>query len=260
MRGGLGGLVSPVSGDSNIQKPHPKYRNPLLCSRIYMNTTIPQSGETAETGKETGFILVRWAAQLVSVVFHPVFVPVYVIAFLLFIHPFQFTGFSPQQKVLVLGQAVAMYLFFPLVTVLLLKALHFIQSIRLERQKDRIIPLVACGIWYFWVWYVWRNLPEYPKELVHFALAIWISSWAALMINVRMKISLHAISLGISLAFLLRLAFTQDISFGFYLAIALLITGLVCTARFIVSDHTETELYSGLLVGAVSVLVAGVFV
>lgn len=201
----------------------------------------------------------RLAARFISYIFHPVFLPLYVVAFLVFEHPYLFTGLDPREKLMVMLQAVAMYLFFPLVTVLLLKALGFIESIQLKKQKDRIIPLVACMIWYFWIWNVWRNLPEYPVETVRFALAIWISSWAALMANVKMKISLHAIAVGIAATFILSMAFTQAIHFGIYIAISLFIAGLVSTARFLVSDHTQAEIYGGLVLGVASMIVASFF-
>ena len=71
-----------------------------------------------------------------------------------------------------------------------------------------------------------------------------------------MKVSLHAISMGIVATFFTLMAFNQDLNFGIYLSIALLLTGLVCTARFIVSDHTAAEVYGGLAVGAAAMLVA----
>jgi hypothetical protein len=94
---------------------------------------------------------------------------------------------------------------------------------------------------------------------IRFALAIWISSWTGLMANTRMKISLHAISMGIAVTFLFVLAFTQALNFGVYLAVGLLIAGLVCTARFIVSDHTQAEIYGGFVLGVLSMLAAQVF-
>ena len=155
--------------------------------------------------------------------------------------------------------AVLMFTFFPVVTVLLLKALKFIKTFHLTTQKDRIIPLVACGIWYFWIWYVWRNLPEYPQSAIHLALAIWISASLGLMANIIMKVSLHAISMGVMLAFILLLAFTQPLNFGIYISVALLIAGAVCTSRFIVSDHFPKEIYGGLFVGVISMLLANLF-
>lgn len=198
-------------------------------------------------------------AKFFSYLFHPVFVPVLVVWFMLYKHPYLFAGFSSPLKIKVLIQAFVMFTFFPVVTVLLLKALKFISSFQLATQKDRIIPLVACGIWYFWIWYVWRNLPDYPKPAIQLTLAVWISASLALMGNIIMKISLHAISAGVMLAFIILLALSQELNLGVYISIALLITGIVCTSRFIVSDHSPAEIYGGLALGAVSMLVANQF-
>ncbi|MEO7924808.1 MAG: hypothetical protein ABIR30_14085 [Chitinophagaceae bacterium] len=201
-------------------------------------------------------VAVRIAAKIISYIFHPVFIPVYMTWFLLYVHPWLFAGFSERDKLLVLIQAFVMFTFFPVVTVLLLKALKFIQSFHLAAQKDRIIPLVACGVWYFWIWYVWRNLPDYPQPAIQLALAIWIASALGLMANIIMKVSLHTISMGVMLTFIVWQGLSQELNFGVYISLTVLIAGLVSTARFIVSDHTQQEIYGGLLVGIVSMLLS----
>ena len=207
--------------------------------------------------------LLRAFAKVISWLFHPVFVPVYVIYFLVYVHPYLFAGFSAQQKFFsVMVAGVVSFTLFPLVTVLLLKGLNFINSIYLRTQKERIIPFIACMIWYFWIWYVWNSFGKTRGGLdmappaVQFALATFISTIIGLMVNIRMKVSLHAISMGIVVAFFLLMAFNQDLNFAIYLSIVLLIAGLVCTARFIISDHTAAEVYIGLLTGIISMLVA----
>lgn len=199
---------------------------------------------------------VRVAARFFSYLFHPVFIPVLVIAFMLYQHPYLFAGFSGFDKIRVLMQAFVNYTFFPVVTVLLLKALNFISSFQLDKQKDRIIPLIACGIWYFWIWYVWRNLPDYPKASVQLTLAVWISASLALLANIIMKISLHAISVGVMFCFMILLALSTDVPMGIHLSLAFLITGITCTSRFIVSDHNGAEVYGGLALGTLSMLLA----
>lgn len=201
------------------------------------------------------------AARFISWVFHPVFVPVMVIWFLVYVHPYLFAGFSPEQKFRTVMMAVISFTFFPLITVLLLKGLKFIDSIYLRTQKDRIIPFVACMIWYFWIAYVWNNfgktrdVVDIPHNAVQFAFAAFFSTIIGLMVNVKMKVSLHAISMGIVLCFFTMMALSHDANFAIYLSIVLLLTGLVCTARFIVSDHTPAEVYTGLVTGIVSMLV-----
>jgi len=201
----------------------------------------------------------KLVAKFFSYLFHPVFVPVLAVWFMLYRHPYLFAGFSSTDKVKVLIQAFVMFTFFPVVTVLLLKALKFISSFQLASQKDRIIPLVACGIWYFWIWYVWRNLPGYPGAAIQLTLAIWISASLALMANIMMKVSLHAIAVGVMLAFIILLALSQGLNLSIYISMAFLITGIVCTSRFIISDHSPAEIYGGLALGAVSMITAQQF-
>lgn len=220
-----------------------------------------QLHETREARVVRQPAIIRFAANIVSYIFHPVFVPVMVIWFLVYTHPYLFAGFADVQKFRTVMMAVVSFTFFPLVTVLLLKGLKFIDSIFLRTQKDRVIPFIACMIWYFWIWYVWNNFgktgdTDMPREAVQFALATFISTIIGLMVNIKMKVSLHAISAGIVLTFFILMAFTQQLNFGIWLAIIFLLTGLVCTARFIVSDHTTQEIYGGLVVGAVSMIIA----
>jgi hypothetical protein len=203
---------------------------------------------------------IRFIAMIISYIFHPVFVPVYIVLFLLYIHPGVFAGFSSGKKTLVLLQALVPYVLFPVVTVLLLKALDFINSVYLTSRKDRIIPYIACNIWYFWIWYVWRTLPDSPREIILLSMTIFLASAIGQMANIYMKISMHAIGMGVTISFILLLALTQSVNSGLYITIALLIAGLVCSARFIVSNHSQKEIYAGLLVGFAALLIAAFFV
>ena len=153
-----------------------------------------------------------------------------------------------------------MYSFFPMVSVFLMKALNFISSIRLKERKDRIVPFIACNIWYFWIWYVWRNLPQIPHEAVVFAMSVFLASSIGLLFNIYMKISMHAIAIGTAIAFLTGLSFVYGSEMSLYLAIAMLIGGLVCTARLVLNDHEPKEIYWGLATGVMAVLLANIVV
>ncbi len=211
-------------------------------------------------------VALKFFAKFISYLFHPVFVPLYVIVFMVYIHPYLFTSIGAWNKTRIVMMAALMFTFFPLITVLLLRALNFINSIYLDTKKDRIIPLIACGVWYFWITYIWWNSSKMedslpiPEEAVQLALATFIASWMGLMANIKIKISLHAIAVGVMMTLFMSMALSQDLHFGVWLSVALLVTGLVCTARFIVSDHTALEVYGGLAVGVISVLIAILFV
>lgn len=215
-----------------------------------------QLQEFRDTSHQPENTVIQFLAKLISYVFHPLFVPVYIAWFLITVQPYLFVSFTPAQKILTILRFVIMYSFFPLITVLLAKALGFLDSIFLKTQKERVIPYIACGVYYFWMCYVLRNQPQFSKEVVLLSMAIFLASSIGLLVNIYMKVSMHAISMGILLMFMTILAFTQAGNYSIYLSLAVLIAGVVCTARFIVSDHTPAEIYTGLLVGIVSQVLA----
>lgn len=191
----------------------------------------------------------RFFAQLASYIFHPLFIPFYVGWFLAYLHPSYFTGFSAAGKIRVLLMVSLNAIFFPLITVLLLKALGFLESFLAPTQKDRILLYISSMTFFFWAQYSLREQPEIPRILVAFMFGVFISSAAALMANIYFKISMHAIGMGglVGIAFVVMQQNTMLMTWP--LSVAILIAGIVCTARLIVSDHDQKEIYAGLLVG-----------
>jgi hypothetical protein len=201
---------------------------------------------------------IRLASRVVSYLFHPLFIPVYVGWFLLY-EARLFPEKTHEQRTLILIQFFFYYSFLPLFVTLLCKGLGFIGSVQLKNQRDRIIPYVLCEIFYFWGWYVFRNL-GYAKESIFFALGIFLACSLGLILNAYLKISMHAISVGVLCAFLLLAALRSEVNYGPYIAIGFLIAGLTCTARLIDSSHTTAEIYAGFFAGALAEAVAYLFV
>lgn len=201
---------------------------------------------------------IRIASRVISYLFHPLFVPLYIGLFFIFELRIFNDRTSWQNKIIFL-QFFVYYTFFPLMTTLISKALGFIQSVYLKTQKDRILPYIVCEIFYFWAWYVFRNL-HFPKEVVMFALGVFLACSLGLILNSYMKISMHTISLGVVCAFFLVAGMFSTMSYGFYIAVAFLIAGLTATARLIDSNHTEKEVYFGFFVGMLAEVVAYFFV
>lgn len=204
--------------------------------------------------------VVKILAHIFSYLFHPIFIPIYAVAFLVFIHPSFFSGFSMAAKkqtlLIVFINAVA----FPILAVVLLKAVGFIQSIFLKTQKDRIIPYMACGIFFFWSYLVFKNQTNYPLILSSFLLGVFLASSAALLANIYFKISMHATGVGGLLGIFLLIMKSNTMLMTWPLCIAIAITGLVCTARLLISDHSTKEIYIGLIAGLLSQFVAAIVV
>lgn len=191
----------------------------------------------------------KFAAKLISYIFHPLFIPVYISAYLIYLHPYSFAVLQPAQKMIRLISLFVITCFFPAVTVFLLWRLKFAESIFLRTQKERIIPYVASIIYYWWAFYVSRTLPGSPAILTFFLLGLFLSVSAALMANNYFKISMHGLGVGGAFVYFILVGLSTAEPMGAVIAIATIIAGVVCTARLIISDHHPMEVYSGLILG-----------
>jgi hypothetical protein len=201
----------------------------------------------------------RLPANIISYIFHPLFIPLYITYFIISVRSYQFAGISDWVSLRTLLQVFVNCTFLPLVSILLLRALNFIDSVFLKTQKDRIIPYIICMIFYFWNWYVFKNNDQ-VKDLVSMSMAIFNASIFGFLANIFLKVSMHAIAVGVMSTFIALLAFNDSTNLSLYLAVAILIAGVVCTARLIVSDHSQKEIYYGLVIGVFSQLAAHYFV
>ena len=218
-----------------------------------------QLKEISISSASTQPAFIKFFANIFSYVFHPLFIPVYITLFLLLVHPYIFAGLDHWDKLGNLLQIFVNCTFLPLVTVLLLKGLKFIDSVFLKTQKDRIVPYVICMIFYFWNWYAFKN-NQGAKEMISLSMAIFNTSVFGFLANIALKISMHTIAVGVMSTFMTLLAFNDSANLTLYLSVTLLITGIICTSRLIVSDHSTKEVYTGLTIGIFSQLAAHYFV
>jgi hypothetical protein len=234
-----------------------RYFNPF--ARFMPNPVLPNKSETI-VGSTTVPALLRLPAQGLSWLFHPLFIPLYAAWFLMFMHPLYFAGYTAAAKYWLVFRIALNMVFFPVVTVLLLKGLGFIQSFFLHTQQDRIIPYIACGIYFFWAYLVFRNQNQIPPILTAFTFGVFLASSAALIANIYHKISMHAIGMGGWLGLLLLVWKSNTMHMPAILFFGVLLVGMVCTARLLISNHQPREIYTGLLVGVLSQWIAAVVV
>lgn len=200
--------------------------------------------------------VLSFGAKLISYIFHPLFIPIYVTYYLLYIQPYFFIGLSNADKLKKLMMIVISAGFFPAFTIFLLWRLKFVQSIQLKTQRERIIPYVAVNIFFFWVYYVSRNQVENPTPFIQFLFGVFIASAIALVANSFIKISMHAIGITGAVLFFIYLAIWSGMVLGFVISIVILLSGLVCTARLLLKEHTFYEIIWGAIIGIISQAIA----
>ncbi len=218
----------------------------------------PQTTEIARTGPIGGIqpLPLRIFGHVISYIFHPLFIPLYVTAFLLYIDPYAFAGLNDKQRTFKLLSVSFNTTFLPGFAVFLMYQLKLIRSMQLATQRERIIPYAVAMVFYFWAWYVAKNQLENPPVFIDFLLGTFLAVCATWMLNINSKISMHSTAMGGLLCFSILQALQTGDPSGLYVAVGVFIAGLVCTARFLVSDHSRSEIYLGLASGIITQLVA----
>ena len=198
----------------------------------------------------------RAFAMLVSYVFHPVFMPVVMMLFLYRLAPVNFIN-VPFGNILERGSFVNLLfvvgsctIFFPLLTVFLMKTLGFVKSIEMHDVKDRMMPLLANMIFYFWAYHVINNIGGTPFILKALLLGTFWSIIAIFVISIFVKISMHAVAAGGMVGILAVLLVVNPINMVPALYTGLILAGLIGTARLMLRAHAVGEVWLGYFVGA----------
>jgi len=203
-----------------------------------------------------GNAVLRFFSKAISYVLHPLFIPTYIFVWLILRFPYEFTIANERFLKLRIVTVFWTSAFFPAFTVFLLWRLKVISGIYLRYQKDRIIPYIATMFFYWWLWYLSRNFTDQPVIIKSFFFGIFVSTILGLIINNFIKISMHAMGVGGAWVFMILVSFHYSTYLGLDTSIATILTGLVCSARLTLSEHSAKEIYSGFIVGVLCQLLA----
>ena len=216
--------------------------------------------------------LFRILANLISVLLHPLFVIGYVMLFLMWANPYLFGFSGDKAEGLVVISIVSISVLFPMISILMMKALGLISTLEMKDKNERIGPLIVTGLFYMWLYVNIRNNDSIPAALSFFVLGCTISVFLALIINSFTKISLHTIAAGGLATGMMYILFhftyghldvaipvlqTQfRISDRLVLIIIMFTAGAVGASRLYLKAHKENEIYGGYVVGILSQLIA----
>ncbi len=205
-------------------------------------------------------------AQIISVLLHPVFMPLIAALMLYYFMPLSFSEIENKVTASWLLMLVINTIVYPLLTIALLKGLGFIKSIYLKDVKERVIPLIGIMVFYFWAYWVVHNMGVAQKsdlstELttvgaakVPIAAHILLlgNFWgiiALFIVTIFMKVSMHSAGVASLVGFTIIMMLLSASFMPLALAIALAAAALVGWARYAVGAHSAKELWLGYGIG-----------
>ncbi|PRX57655.1 hypothetical protein [Flagellimonas meridianipacifica] len=191
----------------------------------------------------------RHFLNIVSYVFHPLFVPIGGTLIYFLITP-KYTSLEIQS-----GNILPIFILtviIPIIFFLILKNLGIINSIFLPTLKERKYPLYINAIIIFMILY--KVIPNnYVPELFYFFLGLLMAIGATLiLLFLRIKTSIHLLGMGSILMFMIGLSIHFEINITLAISLFTLLTGLVATSRLYLNAHSKMELLIGFFIGVLS--------
>ena len=187
-------------------------------------------------------------AKGISVIFHPILIPLYILLFLLNQDLF-FSFIIPlKSKLFLSGVVILSTIALPLLSVWMFYKLKLVSSITLNIREERIYPLLIVAIFYYMTYYLLKNFPV-SFLFSYYMLGSAFLTICALIASFWMKISLHMIGAGGFLGVFLGLSLKLSVDLTSLIFPAILLCGIVGSARLNENSHKPSEVYTGFLAG-----------
>jgi hypothetical protein len=137
----------------------------------------------------------RKLANIISYIFHPMFMLTYLMAYFLFSNNYFAFFVSPVKKLFLMGAVVIFSVILPLLNMVLLKKLGYIKSMQAKQANERFMPYVSTITLYVGLIYILHDLsiPYFFKQLIMVSLVVIAIDF---IMNFFTKISAHTSAIG----------------------------------------------------------------
>lgn len=190
-------------------------------------------------------------AHWISILLHPVFMPVYAIGVLIMVDPRMAWFLRDDLRITTLGMVAVLTVAFPLTSTLLLIRSGMVSGLEMPNARERIAPYAITLFYYAITWYLLRKLPLHPA-IGRFVIGAGIALFITLLITPYWKISAHMVGIGGVLGTFIALGWLGIPPFFPMVVLTILLCGLLGTARSIGESHTLAQVHAGGALGFLS--------
>jgi len=193
----------------------------------------------------------RHVYNIISYIFHPLFIPFGGTVIYFVIAPYSTLEIESGNILPIFILTVII----PIIFFLILKNLGVISSIFLPTLHERKYPLyISCVIFLMILYKVIPN--NYVNELFYFFTGLLTATTTCLiLLFFKFKTSMHLLGMGTLLTFMIALSIHFERNITLAISLFTLFTGLVATSRLYLKAHNRNELLIGFLIGSFSQLI-----
>jgi membrane-associated phospholipid phosphatase len=184
----------------------------------------------------------------VSVVFQPIFVPLYSLIILFNADTYITYAVQPEVKKFIYLITILNTVILPIGVFYYFYRAKLIETIHMHTAKERSLPFLTTIVFHLSTFYLFSKAPM-PSLFPHLVLGAAISVATAFVINLKWKVSIHMLGMGGIVGTIIGLILRYQIDAIQLVMTLVLLSGIVGYSRLRLDAHTPLQVYVGFILG-----------
>jgi membrane-associated phospholipid phosphatase len=187
-------------------------------------------------------------AMAVSVIFQPIFVPLYSLIILFNADTYITYAVQPEVKKFIYLITILNTVILPIGVFYYFYRAKLIETIHMHTAKERSLPFLTTIVFHLSTFYLFSKAPM-PSLFPHLVLGAAISVATAFVINLKWKVSIHMLGMGGIVGTIIGLILRYQIDAIQLVMTLVLLSGIVGYSRLRLDAHTPLQVYVGFILG-----------
>ncbi|MCF8463977.1 MAG: phosphatase PAP2 family protein [Flavobacteriales bacterium] len=187
-------------------------------------------------------------AMAVSVIFQPIFVPLYSLIILFHADTFITYGVQPEIRKFIFLITFLNTIILPIGVFYYFYRAKLIDSMHMHTSKERSLPFLTTIVFHMSTFYLFTKAPM-PSLFANLVLGAAFSVAVAFVINLKWKVSIHMLGMGGIVGTILGLALRYQVSATELIMTLIILSGIVGYSRLRLDAHTPLQVYVGFVLG-----------
>lgn len=189
-------------------------------------------------------------AMAVSIIFQPIFVPLYSLFILFNADTYITYAVQPEIKKIIYLITIANTIILPIAVFYYFYKSKLIQSFHMHTAKERSLPFLTTIVFHLSTFYLFSRMPV-PSLFSNLIIGAVLSVGAAFIINLKWKVSIHMLGMGGIVGTIMGVVLRYQVDAIPLIMALIILSGIVGYSRLKLDAHTPLQVYVGFILGTV---------
>ena len=187
-------------------------------------------------------------AMAISVIFQPIFVPLYSLIILFNADTYITYAVQPEVKKFIYLITLLNTVILPIGVFYYFYRAKLIETIHMHTAKERSLPFLTTIVFHLSTFYLFTKAPM-PSLFPNLVLGAAFSVATAFVINLKWKVSIHMLGMGGIVGTIIGLILRYQVNATELVMALVVLSGIVGYSRLKLDAHTPLQVYVGFVLG-----------